>query len=108
MIPSNSIALETPTPLPVRPRPSTPGAGGRERLRLVCPVCAGPLVWGEGSAGCTLCGYALRSIAQASRNTLWRRRAMHQRRALQWRMALSPVQPADGILPSARRTAARH
>jgi hypothetical protein len=26
-----------------------------------CPVCAGPLVQGEGSEGCVLCGYAIQA-----------------------------------------------
>jgi hypothetical protein len=50
-----------------------------------CPVCAGPLIQGEGREGCVVCGYA---IARAP-----------QRRSLPMRTSQAARRPRQLILP---------
>ncbi len=61
----------------------------RTRFGRVCPVCAGPLVLGEGGAGCVLCGYAIEPRARTRLRRPTARRSVVVRRPRQLLLPLS-------------------
>jgi uncharacterized Zn finger protein (UPF0148 family) len=60
-----------------------------EKFGRPCPVCAGPLVSGEGGFGCVLCGYALRQVSIPRIRVVKGRQVLRGRRARQLMLPLA-------------------